>query len=450
MLGWSKKRPRLLDIESHLFISMKVGGLSIIYPLLPRSRRIRPPRLEELEKKAHVKLEPMEIEVKWEPDEDLIVNLSNMGIDLDAFKHEASRLARLRAEAATFENELLRAAYRLIPCEEDLEEDFIDQLVSSVSQHLRYAVREIREKHKIPEVLEITTSENLFLKFIQEASERPSTPALMEETAARLHAETWMQEPTPQPENNTKPAPPTARWISFSKLQEGPKCLSEFSQDWSEFNWAILLDLPRSAVPTKLITNSLDKWGAISVEEVGKRKKIPNHSILALTRTHYPTKYSSPIRPAPNHPYVERLLNHIKSAYIVITTREIYNMKGVKETMDKLKFRVVEVTMNEEERIALEKLKSLNLDSPYQQVTPRLKKPAVLLPGLLDKLQLLAKGYSLDELNIEELLQFLKNKNDEKMVAETIKAAVRDGEYEYPSLAISLGILGDGGREEQI
>ena len=101
MLGWSKKRLRLVVRELLLFVSKKVGRLSIIYPFLPRFRRIHPPRLEELEKQAHVKLEPMEIEVKWEPDEDLIDRLRGILIDLDAFKHEASRLARLRAEAAT-------------------------------------------------------------------------------------------------------------------------------------------------------------------------------------------------------------------------------------------------------------------------------------------------------------------------------------------------------------
>ncbi len=391
----------------------------------------------------------MEIEVAWEPDEETVDALKNLEIDLDAFKYEASRLARLKIDAKTFENELLRAAYRLIPYKKDLEEDFIYQITSSISQHLRYAFYDIREKHNIPLFPESEVSENITPKrpvqeVIQEASRKPSTPVLMEETDARQPAEIWMQEPIPQPEDITKPAPPTAWSISLSKLMAGPQCLSEFRQEWHKLKWAILFDLPRSAIPTELIIQLLYSWKVINVEKINEREKILTHSTLVLTRTHYPSRYESPIRPSPKHPYVKRLLAYIRCAHIVITTREIYNMNGVKEMMDNLKFMAVEVTTLEEERIALKKLEELNLDSHYWRITPRLQKTAVLIPWLIEV-------YSRDGLEgvREHLYKVLTNKKDAEMLFETIKAVLKNEELKYPCIPMSLGILGEGSNKSK-
>ena len=68
-----------------------------------------------------------------------------------------------------------------------------------------------------------------------------------------------------------------------------------------------------------------------------------------------------------------------------------------------------------------------------------LQKAAVLIPWLVEE-------YSRNKLKgvRERLYKYLENEKDAEMLYETINAVLENGEYNYSSIAIDLGILSEG------
>jgi N-acetylglutamate synthase-like GNAT family acetyltransferase len=250
-----------------------------------------------------------------------------------------------------------------------------------------------------------------------------------------------------------KPTIVKERRISLSELKEGPNCLRNFIPDWQRYNWVILFDIPRSALPSGLIAELLRKWSdsgwtVINIEKSGKF--VIRGSVLVCTRSNYPSRYEELIKPSSTDPYVKRLLDNVdpEIVKIIITTKEIYRLKEVKESLDRCGFIDVEVTTAEEEKSAWEKLYE---KSGSVFIADRYAEAAVLLPWLITKCG--KNGLDLD--GIKKLLDERAKKGIiEESDAETLYQIISEGvsptpEFQdYKPVAISLGILKEAKRKD--
>jgi hypothetical protein len=251
------------------------------------------------------------------------------------------------------------------------------------------------------------------------------------------------------------------RWISLRELKDGPDCLSKFIPDWYKHNWVILFNIPRSALPSGIIVKLLDKWTGRrtvnNIEKLGKGKSVISGSVIVCTRSDYPSRYVKPIRPSATGKYVDLLIKMLNNANpetikIIITTKEIYRLKKVKESFDSCGFKDVKVTTAEEEKSAWEKLYE---KSRSVLTADRFSKAAVFLPELITYCS--EDGLDLDSIKKlldEEVEKEIIEESDAKILYQVISEGATElkPEFkEYKPVAISLGILKEieKGKEEE-
>jgi rRNA maturation endonuclease Nob1 len=353
--------------------------------------------------------EPVPAGVDWEPDEDMVEAFDDMGVPLEAFRREAIRLALLDVDERVFEREVMRSASKLATSVEGLNRDFRDQLTLSISQYLRDAVFIIRKEIKRPETPRPTVPEHII-------SEKPAQPAL----EPPKHV---IQQPKP-PEQLEKRAPTVE-----SAKQQPPKMdgieLWTLVREGPKPGHVYLLDLPRSALPTSLISKMFE--GVVNVEEVDYvGPDIP----VALTRTTYRANYISLIKPSPTNPYANKLYRivEMRCGSCIITTLETYFMN--RYVFDSRGLKPFKIILDiEASRKALEKVM-------HPQYAARLAKLGALLPWLAEELA----SNGLD--GVRNRLHGLLSPEDGEEVYQAIKGVLEnDMRYVNKALAISLGII---------
>jgi hypothetical protein len=423
-------------IERFWFITKKVRGLRITYPVLSiqRGGKLSPPityqEMEKLGRQVSLESERVAENIgEYELDEDTLDSLNSVRVDPDEFRRMVVWLAA-RIGRQDFERYLYGAAYILISDRDKLSDDAKDAVVMHMAQLLSVEAYRVR-KSMFP-----------FLDEEFDPSILWEEEKIAEETV-KSGVETLTEKPTIVKE----------RRISLSELKEGPNCLRNFIPDWQRYNWVILFDIPRSALPSGLIAELLRKWSdsgwtVINIEKSGKF--VIRGSVLVCTRSNYPSRYEELIKPSSTDPYVKRLLDNVdpEIVKIIITTKEIYRLKEVKESLDRCGFIDVEVTTAEEEKSAWEKLYE---KSGSVFIADRYAEAAVLLPWLITKCG--KNGLDLD--GIKKLLDERAKKGIiEESDAETLYQIISEGvsptpEFQdYKPVAISLGILKEAKRKD--
>jgi rRNA maturation endonuclease Nob1 len=353
--------------------------------------------------------ESVPLEVDWEPDEDMVEAFDDMGVPLEAFRREAIRLALLDVDERVFEREVMRSASKLATSVEGLNRDFRDQLTLSISQYLRDAVFIIRKEIKRPETPRPTVPEPII-------SEKPAQPAL----EPPKHV---IQQPKP-PEQLEKRAPTVE-----SAKQQPPKMdgieLWTLVREGPKPGYVYLLDLPRSALPTSIISKMFE--GVVNVEEVDY---VGPDTSVALTRTTYRANYKSLIKPSPTHPYAKKLYRIVdmRCGSCIITTLETYLMN--RDVFDSRGLKPLKVILDiEASRKVLEKVM-------HPQYAARLAKLGALLPWLAEELA--SNGLE----GVRNRLHGLLGQEDGEEVYQAIKGVLEnDMRYVNKALAISLGII---------
>jgi DNA-directed RNA polymerase subunit RPC12/RpoP/outer membrane biosynthesis protein TonB len=353
--------------------------------------------------------ESVPVGVDWEPDEDMVEAFDDMGVPLEAFRREAIRLALLDVDERVFEREVMRSASKLATSVEGLNRDFRDQLTLSISQYLRDAVFIIRKEIKRPETPRPTVPEHIM-------SEKPAQPALEppKHVIQQPKPPEQLEKRAPTVESAKQQPPKMDRIELWTLVREGPKP-----------GYVYLLDLPRSAVPTSLISKMFE--GVVNVEEVDY---VGPDTPIALTRTTYRANYKSLIKPSPTHPYAKKLYRIVdmRCGSCIITTLETYLMN--RDVFDSRGLKPLKVILDiEASRKALEKVM-------HPQYAARLAKLGALLPWLAEELA--SNGLE----GVRNRLHGLLGPEDGEEVYQAIKGVLEnDMRYVNKALAISLGII---------
>jgi len=359
--------------------------------------------------------EPAWPDIEWEPGEDLLEELNNLGVDAGAFRAEALRLARLSEDDKSYRRELMRSADRLASAVEGLDDDFRSQVMLSLYQHLAYAALAIRKELKPPE---------------PPAPKAPpkAPPKPME--AAKPQAAQETPKPAPEPAKPAVEAGPAGAPVKPAAMQEivtevGYMALLEAG---AEPGYVYILDLPRSAVPTSVVTSQVRN--TINIEEASGAGPA---AVLALTRTNYRANYKSMIRPSPNHPYVRRLAKLVSSGAGggVITTSEIYDM--LRDAFNARGFKPVAVRLDTD-RVAEELEKAVG--AGYAK---KLAKLVALMPGLKNDLT------NSDEALRKRLHDALGSEDGEDLYQAVRAVFSGDTRYVNKPLMLSLGMLDEAG-----
>jgi hypothetical protein len=192
--------------------------------------------------------------------------------------------------------------------------------------------------------------------------------------------------------------------------------------------YAYLLDFPRSAVPTSLITARLK--GAANVE----KDEWPTPGSPALMRTTYRANYrKSLVKPSANHPYVKKLARIISlgGGDSVVTTVETYELLA--EVFRARGFKPIRVILDiEGSRKALEQAGC----GPY--LVEKLAKLNALVPELAE---MVGRG---DMEAVGRLFHDMLGEEDGEDLYRAVREVVEGGmRFTNKALAISLGMMAD-------
>jgi hypothetical protein len=206
-------------IERFWFITKKVRGLRITYPVLSiqRGGKLSPPityqEMEKLGRQVSLESERVAENIgEYELDEDTLDSLNSVRVDPDEFRRMVVWLAA-RIGRQDFERYLYGAAYILISDRDKLSDDAKDAVVMHMAQLLSVEAYRVR-KSMFP-----------FLDEEFDPSILWEEEKIAEETV-KSGVETLTEKPTIVKE----------RRISLSELKEGPNCLRNFIPDWQRYN----------------------------------------------------------------------------------------------------------------------------------------------------------------------------------------------------------------------